>query len=320
MRCLVRCLLWRDFLNITHLKYALEIAQTGSLNKAAENLYMGQPNLSRAIKELEASLGITIFDRSAKGMVVTPEGEQFLQYAKQILEKIEAVEAIYRDGAPVNQRFTISVPHSRYIAEAFACFSKQLDETLPIELSYREDGALSTIQLVTDSECKLGIIRFSAANSRFFKNLLDEKGLSYEIAAEFDAQVTMSASNPLAGMAEIAEKDLKNMIEVAYSDAFAQTETPSKKNGKKAGHDTSKLILVSDRASLAAILLLNHGTFAVTEPMPAEILEKYDLLQKNCSGKAGQFKDMLIYRKGYRLTELDNLFITELCGKKRKYL
>ena len=62
-------------MNILHLKYAAEIAKTGSLNKAAENLYMGQPNLSRAIKELESSLGITIFRRSSKGMVATPEGE-----------------------------------------------------------------------------------------------------------------------------------------------------------------------------------------------------------------------------------------------------
>ena len=81
-------------MNILHLKYAVEIAKTGSLNKAAENLYMGQPNLSRAIKELESSLGITIFDRSAKGMVATAEGEEFLQYARKILAQIDAVEAI----------------------------------------------------------------------------------------------------------------------------------------------------------------------------------------------------------------------------------
>ena len=64
-------------MNILHLKYAVEIAKTGSLNKAAENLYMGQPNLSRAIRELEAGLGITIFERTPRGMVVTPDGEAF---------------------------------------------------------------------------------------------------------------------------------------------------------------------------------------------------------------------------------------------------
>ena len=71
-------------MNILHMKYAVEISKTGSINKAAEVLYVAQPNLSRAIKELEADLGITIFDRSAKGMVPTIEGREFLSYAKQI--------------------------------------------------------------------------------------------------------------------------------------------------------------------------------------------------------------------------------------------
>ena len=76
-------------MNLMHLKYAAEIAKVGSLNKAAENLYMGQPNLSRAIRELETSLGITIFVRSAKGMSVTPEGEEFLRYARKILAEVD---------------------------------------------------------------------------------------------------------------------------------------------------------------------------------------------------------------------------------------
>ena len=85
-------------MNILHLKYAVEIAKTGSLNKAAENLYMGQPNLSRAIRELEAGLGITIFERTPRGMVVTPDGEAFLQYAVRILAQIDEMESVFRDG------------------------------------------------------------------------------------------------------------------------------------------------------------------------------------------------------------------------------
>ena len=72
-------------MNLVHLKYAVEVAETGSINKASEKLYVSQPNLSRAIKELEASLGVTIFDRSAKGMVLTPDGEVFVRYARSIL-------------------------------------------------------------------------------------------------------------------------------------------------------------------------------------------------------------------------------------------
>ena len=82
-------------MNITHLKYAMEIAKTHSLNKAAENLYMAQPNLSRAIKELEENIGISIFNRKSHGMDLTVEGEEFLEYAKKILKQIDEVESLY---------------------------------------------------------------------------------------------------------------------------------------------------------------------------------------------------------------------------------
>ena len=83
--------------NILHLKYAVEIEKTGSITKAAENLYMGQPNLSRAIKELEDNLNITIFNRNSKGITITPEGEEFLQYARRIISQVEEVEEIYKN-------------------------------------------------------------------------------------------------------------------------------------------------------------------------------------------------------------------------------
>lgn len=83
-------------MNLVHLKYAVEVAETGSINKASEKLYVSQPNLSRAIKELEASLGVTIFDRSAKGMVLTPDGEVFVRYARSILRQVDAIEEVFR--------------------------------------------------------------------------------------------------------------------------------------------------------------------------------------------------------------------------------
>ena len=122
-------------MNILHLKYAVEVANAGSINKAAKSLYMGQPNLSRAIKELEGTLNIAIFDRSAKGMVPTPEGEQFLEYAKKILAEIDEIEAVYRDGVTQKQRFSISVPRASYISEAFATFSTGIGVD-PAEIFY----------------------------------------------------------------------------------------------------------------------------------------------------------------------------------------
>lgn len=100
-------------MNILHFKYAVEIAKTKSISKAAENLYMGQPNLSRAIKELEENLGITIFNRTTKGISITPEGEQFLQYAKRIIAQVNEVEEIYKKGKTHKQSFPCA-----YLAQA----------------------------------------------------------------------------------------------------------------------------------------------------------------------------------------------------------
>lgn len=92
-------------MNILHWKYAIEVERTRSINRAAENLFMGQPNLSRAIKELEESLGITIFKRTSKGMSPTPQGEEFLQHAKKILSQIDEVEALYNTNHGGRVRF-----------------------------------------------------------------------------------------------------------------------------------------------------------------------------------------------------------------------
>ena len=94
-------------MNILHLKYATEIAETKSISKAAANLYMGQPNLSRAIKELEEHIGITIFNRTSKGITVTDEGEEFLRYARRIIAQVEQVENMYVHGKSIVDEFCV---------------------------------------------------------------------------------------------------------------------------------------------------------------------------------------------------------------------
>lgn len=97
-------------MNIAHLKYAVEVEKTASITKAAENLFMGQPNLSRGIKELEETLGVKIFKRTSKGIVPTPQGEEFLGYAKSILAQIEEMESLYKPEKNNKLKFSISVP------------------------------------------------------------------------------------------------------------------------------------------------------------------------------------------------------------------
>ena len=124
-------------MNLLHMKYAVEVARVGSLSQAAQNLILAQPNLSRSIKELEAEIGIKIFERSTKGMLLTPEGEEFIGYAKEILNHIDHADKIYKTGAAKKQKFSISVPRACYISDAFAEFSKTLSKDAA-EIFYKE--------------------------------------------------------------------------------------------------------------------------------------------------------------------------------------
>ena len=121
-------------MNVLYLKYALEVAKTGSINKAAENLYMAQPNLSRAIKDLEVSLGISIFDRTSKGMILTREGEVLLRHAEELLRQVDEIENMFRDEQLSKLTFSLVAPRSCYISEAFLQFSKALESNKKIEL------------------------------------------------------------------------------------------------------------------------------------------------------------------------------------------
>ncbi|MGN0617507.1 MAG: LysR family transcriptional regulator, partial [Ruminiclostridium sp.] len=139
-------------MNLLHLKYAAEIELTGSINKAAKSLYIAQPNLSRGIKELESTLGITIFKRTSKGMVPTAEGEEFLRYAKEILSQIDEVEELYKNGKKISLKFSISVPRASYITEAFAQFSNKIESSKPVEIFYMETNAMRTVSNVASAD------------------------------------------------------------------------------------------------------------------------------------------------------------------------
>lgn len=305
-------------MNILHLKYAVEVAKEGSLNKAAENLYMGQPNLSRAIKELERDLGVTLFERSAKGMVVTPEGESFLGYAKKILHQIDEVEALYQKGLPIKQRFSISVPRASYISAAFAAFSQSMDNA-PAELFYKETNASRAIDNILQADYKLGVIRYTEQYEKYFKAMLDDKGFDYELVAEFTYVLLMSKAHPLASHADVTFDDLKSYVEIAHADPYVPS-LPLSEVRKEELPEIDRRIFVFERASQFELLSENPETFMWVSPVPTSLLERYGLAQKRCAENTKVYRDVLIYRKDYRLTATDKRFISALCDAKRAFL
>lgn len=306
-------------MNILHLKYAVEVAKAGSLSKAAEALYMNQPNLSRAIKELEASLGITIFGRSAKGVYITPEGEEFLGYARKILNQIDEVEAIYKSGAPVRQRFSISVPRASYISAAFAQFSKRLGPERA-EIFYKETNAMRVIRNILTADYKLGILRYASNYDKYFKEMLDEKGLTGELVTEFHYVLLMNEKHPLAGKETITFSDLRPFIEIAHADPYVPSLPLSTVKKEELPDDIDRRIFVFERASQYDLLQQNPETFMWVSPAPEDTLRRYGLVQRACPENQKVYRDMLIYRKDYKLTGLDQDFITELCKARRQYL
>ena len=306
-------------MNILHMKYAVEVAKVGSLNKAAETLLIAAPNVSRSIKELEADIGISIFDRTAKGMELTPEGEEFISYAKEILSQIDAVENFYKKGSAKKQKFSISVPRACYISEAFSQFSKSLSKDAA-EIFYKETNSQRTIRNMLEHDYKLGIIRYAENYDKYFKTMLEEKGFSYEMVTEFSYSLIMSADNPLSQKETITFDDLADYIEIAHADPYVPSMPLSKVVKEELPDNIDRRIFIFERASQFDLLSNNPETFMWVSPAPESLLKRYNLVQKKCVDNKKIYKDVLIYKNGYKLSKLDRQFITELCEAKRKYL
>lgn len=305
-------------MNITHMKYAYEVAKVGSLSKAAEKLFVAVPNLSRSIKELEADLGITIFDRSVKGMRLTPDGEEFVQYARRILRQISEMEQLYKGTLQKKQHFSISVPRASYIAEAFAEFSKSLTDD-DAELFYKETNSQRTIKNILEHDYKLGILRYAAPYDVYFKTMLEEKNLSHELVTEFTYRLVISKQHPLAAAEEVTFDDLRPYIEVAHADPYVPSLPLSKVVKEELPDNVNRRIFVFERASQFELLSRNPETFMWMSPLPQDLLDRYGLVEKICAENTRVYRDILVYRSNYHLTELDRQFIAALSEVKKKY-
>ena len=306
-------------MNILHLKYAVEVARAGSINKAAEILLVAQPNLSRSIKELEADLGITIFDRSAKGMCLTPDGEAFIGYAKKILHQITEVEDLYKAGKPAKQQFSISVPRASYIADAFAQFVAELSLD-PAEIFYKETNSERAIENILHADYNLGSVRYAEKYERYYKELLEVKGLAHEVIAEFHYVLMMRADSPLNAKEEIRFEDLCPYIEIAHADPYVPTLPMAQVRKEELPDNIDRRVYVFERASQFELLSENRDAFMWVSPGTDKIMQRYGLVQRECADNKKVYRDVLICRKDYRPTELDERFIDQLARSCKKHL
>ena len=305
-------------MNTLHLKYAVEVERTQSITQAADNLYMAQPNLSKAIKELEDTLGITIFERTSKGVVPTPKGAEFLAHAKAILIQIEKMELLHTPDNSDRQSFNISIPRGSYIASAITRLVTDLDTTQEIDVNISETNSMQVINDVTDGRFNLGIIRYQTMYENYFQDYLNEKELCSDPIWEFEYLVVMSKDHPLAASKRVSASELNKYTEIVHGDTTIPYLHVEKMKKTSATAPVKKRIYVYERCTQFDMLTHIPSTFMWVSPIPQEWLDRYALVQRTCRADNHKCKDLLIYRKGYKLTALDKKFIDKLYESKNE--
>lgn len=299
-------------MNTLHLKYVVEIERAGSITKAAENLYMNQPNLSKTLRELEESLDIVIFKRTPKGMLPTKKGREFLAYAKNILTQLEKMENLLCDEEERPVSFDIAVPRASYIARAFTEFVASLPEERAAKIDYRETNSLRTIRDVADGENNLGVIRFHADYEGYYDNVLAEKNLVGEVVLDFEYLVLASSESPLAQSEVVDCTKLGAFIEITHGDSRVPTLQGARVPYSDDSEKKRREIAIYERGSQLELLQRIPATYMWVSPMPQETMDTFSLMQRRSNMPNNRHIDMLIYRKGQHLSPEDALFVEKL--------
>ncbi len=292
-------------MNTTYLNYALEIERVGSISQAAQNLYMAQPNLSKAIRELEKELGFTIFKRTAKGVRPTEAGTEFLYHARQIMEQVGAVERISQRIGTDKLKYKISIPRGSYIVDGFTSFLSELELEKGMEVTINETNALGTISNVADRGYNLGIIRYQMLDETHYLTMLKNNHLTYETIWEFEYVLVMSKNHPLANKETITPEDLSEYTKITHGDI----ELPHvRRINHEAEMTPRNVIYVYERGSQFDLLTNVPTTYMWVSPIPQKLLDKLQLVQRICRAEDNLYKDVMIFREDYHITEYDRLF------------
>jgi len=299
-------------MNTTHLKYIIEVEKTGSISRAAENLYMSQPRLSKAIRELEDSVGISIFKRSSKGVVPTTKGAEFIMDAKGIIAQLQRLETTYNPKKSEMVTLDAAVSRCEYITEAFSKFLSHISNEKKEKIIYRETNTTRAIKNVATGENSLGIVKYNASYEQYFFQMLDERELKHEILWEYDEMIAVSSKSPLAKLNVITESDLENMTEILFGDNIIHYGRSARSVKDARENDNMHHILVYERAGMCSALDGDVNSYSRITPPPANYYSKSKIITIPLKSSDSKYRDVLFYRKDYKLTETDKLFIAML--------
>ena len=294
-------------MTILQLKYVIAIDEECSMRKAADRLYVSQPGLSSAVRDLENEIGIQIFERVHNGVVTTPAGSSFIAYARHAVEQFEKVEEKYLNSRTEKPTFSVSMQHYTVAVNAFIDTVKEFDLE---EYQYfiRETQTSEVIEDVKTMRSEVGVIALSDFNKNTFKKVFVDASLEFHELFTRDTYVYMRKDHPLAGQDEISLEELKDypcmVFDQGDNNSFYYREEAL------ATYDYKKVISTNERATSIELMLGLNG-YAVGAAMLGESLNESELtaikLKEDETLTFGY-----ITRKGSELSEMGQAFVEKL--------
>ena len=202
-------------MTLQQLRYVTTVADTGTISRAAQQFYISQPSLTNAIRELEQEVGLTIFHRTNRGVALTPEGEEFLGYARQVLAQIELIEEKYLGSAPVKHQFCVSAQHYSFAVEAFVELLKEYGGE-EYDFRIRETQTYEIIEDVAKLRSEVGVLYLNHDNETVLRKVIREHDLIFTPFFTAKPHVFVSAASPLAQKKALTLDDLKLYPRLSY--------------------------------------------------------------------------------------------------------
>ena len=243
-------------MTLKQLQYVVTVANIGNITEAAKKLFIAQPSLSASLHELEKEYGITIFSRGKRGVEITPEGDEFLGYARQILEQTNLIDERYTGKAKGKQRFCVSAQHYSFVVEAFVELLKECGGD-KYEFRMRETQTYDIIDDVSYLRSEIGILYMNGFNETVIRKTLRDNNLTFTKLFTAKPHVFVGKDSPLAKEKAISLDDLKPYPRLSYEQGSHNSFYFSEEILSTV--DCDKELVVCDRASLFNMLIGLNG-------------------------------------------------------------
>lgn len=239
-------------MRIQQLHYIIKIVENGSMNEAAKQLFITQPSLSNAVRDLEREMGIDIFIRNPKGITLTKDGVEFLSYARQVVEQTNLLEDRYKNKNTSRELFSVSSQHYAFVVNAFVSLLKKTDMS-QYELFLRETRTYEIIDDVKNFRSEIGVLFLNNYNFDVLTKMLEDNHLIYSSLFKTKPHIFVSKSNPLASKKSVTLEDLEDFPYLSYDQGIHNSFYFSEEIMSQIPH--KKSIVVSDRATLFNLMI-----------------------------------------------------------------